>query len=57
MPSDATKGATEGLERRISSMDENKFHENEKSRKRINDTRKLARLSYVLHDKKVGQKF
>lgn len=42
MPSDATKGATEGLERRISSMDENKFHENEKSHKRINDTHKLC---------------
>lgn len=36
MPSDVTKGATEGLERRISSMDENTFHENEKSHKRIN---------------------
>lgn len=42
MPSDVTKGATEGLERRISSMDENTFHENEKNHKRINDTHKLC---------------
>lgn len=42
MPSDVTKGASGELERRISSMDENKFHENEKSHKRIKDIHKLC---------------
>lgn len=42
MPSDVTKGATGGLERRISSMDKNNFHENEESHKRIEDIHKLC---------------
>lgn len=42
MPSDVTKAATGGLERRISSTDENNFHENEKSHKRIKDIHKLS---------------
>lgn len=37
MPSDVSKGATGGLGRRMSSIDESKFHENEKSHKRIKD--------------------
>lgn len=42
MPADVTKEATGGLERSISSIDENKFHENEKSHRKIKDIHKLC---------------